>query len=63
MAYHLEKRPHRFDLLYDRNPHEWNYWMNHCCKDAEGNDFGWGMVLDYIGVPWKPYKQYELNLK
>lgn len=60
---HLETRPHRFDLLYDRNPKEWGFWMNHCCKDAEGNDFGWGMVLDYIGVPWKPYKQYELNLK
>lgn len=53
---HLEARPHRFDLLYDRNPKEWDFWMNHCCKDAEGNDFGWGMVLDYIGVPWKPYK-------
>jgi len=57
---HLETRPHRFDLLYDRNPREWDYWMNHCCKDANGNDYGWGRVLDYIGVPWKPYKQYSI---
>lgn len=48
-----EKRPHRFDLLYERNPKEWELWMNHVCQDAEGNWYGWGKVLDYIGVEWR----------
>ena len=50
----MEKRPHRFDLLYDRNPKEWEYLMFHYCKDSNGNDFGWSKVLDYIGVGWQP---------
>lgn len=55
---HLEQRPHRFDMLYERNPKEWDYWMNHVCKDEDGNDFGWGKVLDYIGVGWRqPYEK------
>jgi len=41
---HLDKRPHTFDLLYDRNPKEWDFWMN---------TVGWGDVLDYIGVEWR----------
>ena len=49
---HLEKRPHRFDLLRERNPRAWEYWMYHCCKDDSGNDFGWSKVLDYIGVDY-----------
>ena len=51
---HMEKRPHRFDLLYQRNPKEWDYWMNKCCIDENGEHFGWGKVLDYIGVEWRP---------
>lgn len=51
---HMEKRPHRFDLLYRENPKEWDYLMFHLCKDAEGNDYGWAKVLDYIGVGWEP---------
>jgi len=39
----LEKRPHRFDKLYQTNPKEWKFWMI---------DQGWGKVLDYIGVEW-----------
>lgn len=50
---HLEKRPHRFDLLRDRNPKEWDYWMNKCCVDENGELYGWGRVLDYIDVEWK----------
>ncbi|MBR3105852.1 MAG: hypothetical protein IKH30_01555 [Clostridia bacterium] len=42
---HLDKRPHHFDLLYQRNPDEWRFWMY---------DQGWGEVLDYIGVGWRP---------
>ena len=51
---HMEKRPHRFDLLYERNPKEWEYLMFHMCRDTDGNDYGWAKVLDYIGVGWEP---------
>lgn len=51
---HLEKRPHRFDKLRERNPKEWEFWMYRCCIDKEtGERFGWGRVLDYIGVGWE----------
>lgn len=50
---HLEKRPHRFDRLYETNPKEWNFWMNECIKDEKGQRYGWGRVLDYIGVEWR----------
>ena len=51
---HLEKRPHRFDLLRASNPREWEFWMMRCVSDPEtGEPFGWGRVLDYIGVPWR----------
>lgn len=51
---HKEKRPHRFDLLYESNPKEWEYLMFHMRKDADGNDYGWAKVLEYIGVGWDP---------
>ena len=51
---HMEKRPHRFDLRYESNPTEWDYLMFHMCKDADGNDYGWAKVLEYIGVGWDP---------
>lgn len=51
---HMEKRPNRFDMLYKSNPKEWNYLMFHLCKDAEGKEYGWAKVLDYIGVGWDP---------
>lgn len=63
---HLEKRPHRFDQLRKRNPKEWEYWMYRCCTDpATGEKYGWGRVLDYIGVAWKDeYQEVEqLELK
>lgn len=48
---HLEKRPHRFDQLKERNPREWQYWMYECCTDeVTGGKYGWARVLDYIGV-------------
>lgn len=51
---HLEKRPHRFDRLRQRNPKEWEFWMYACCTDSQtGEKYGWGRVLDYIGVPWE----------
>lgn len=52
---HIEKRPHRFDRLHEDNPAEWEYWMTRCVKDPEtGEVYGWGKVLDYIGVGWRP---------
>lgn len=50
---HLEKRPHRFDLLWERNPKEWELWMHHVVQDHNGEWFGWDRVLDYIGVEWR----------
>lgn len=50
---HMEKRPHRFDLLRERNEKEWDFWMNRVCVDDIGNEYGWGLVLDYIGVGWR----------
>lgn len=49
----LEKRPHRFDLLRQSNYEEWEYWMFNCCTDEHGNKYGWGKVLDYVGIPWR----------
>lgn len=51
----MEKRPHRFDKLYERNPKEWEYWMFRCVTDEKtGEQYGWAKVLDYIGVEWMP---------
>ena len=59
---HMEKRPHRFDKLYDRNPKAWDYWMNNVCTDENGNKYGWGLVLDYIGVEWRQEgRQWRLD--
>lgn len=49
----MEKRPHRFDRLYERNPKEWDFWMNRCCTDDNGQKYGWGRVLDYIHIEWR----------
>lgn len=62
---HMEKRPHRFDRLRTRSPKEWEFWMYKCCTDKiTGEKFGWGRVLDYIGVGWKDevteYEQLSL---
>ncbi len=59
---HMEKRPHRFDRLRKRNPKEWEFWMYKCCTDkVTGEKFGWGRVLDYIGVAWEdaPESEYD----
>lgn len=41
---HMEKRPHRFDLLRQTSPNEWEFWMY---------KMEWGKVLNYIGVEWE----------
>lgn len=55
---HMEDRPHRFDLLWERNPKEWEMWMNHVCQRPDGSWYGWGAVLDYVGVKWKNPQVY-----
>ena len=54
---HLDGRPHHFDLLRQQNPKEWEFWMYRCVTDPDtGEKYGWGRVLDYIGVEWEtPY--------
>ena len=53
---HLEERPHRFDRLRERNEKEWEFWMYKCCTDSvTGEKYGWGRVLDYIGVEWEDW--------
>lgn len=52
---HLEKRPHRFDMLREANPQEWEYQMYHIGQDVNGREIGWGHVLDYIGVGWRDH--------
>lgn len=64
---HLEKRPHRFDRLREDNPKEWEFWMYRCCTDPEtGEKYGWGRVLDYIGIEWEDeyidWSKRQLNL-
>lgn len=49
---HLDGRPHKFDLLYESNPKEWEFWMY---------TMGWGHVLDYIGVGWLPQIKMDLD--
>lgn len=61
---HMEARPHRFDRLREANPKAWEYWMYHVCKDEDGTEYGWGRVLDYIGVKWEdiPESNEQISL-
>lgn len=49
---HLESRPHRFDRLRERNEKYWHFLMYECVKDESGT-YGWGRVLDYLGIEWE----------
>lgn len=60
---HMEERPHRFDRLRERSPKEWEFYMYRCCTDPEtGEEYGWGRVLDYIGVEWEDIPAVQLSL-
>lgn len=60
---HLEKRPHRFDRMREQNYKEWHFWMYECCTDKEtGEKYGWGRVLDYIGVEWEYVLPVQVEL-
>lgn len=61
---HMEQRPHRFDRLRERNPKEWHFWMYECCMDKKtGEKYGWGRVLDYIGVGWEDIPAVQITLE
>lgn len=61
---HLEQRPHRFDKLRERNLKEWEFWMYRCCTDPNtGEKYGWGRVLDYIGVEWEDIPAVQMSLE
>lgn len=49
---HLESRPHRFDRLRERNKAYWEFLMYRCVTDESGT-YGWGRVLDYLGIEWE----------
>lgn len=60
---HLEKRPHRFDRLREDNLNAWHFWMYECCVDEiTGEKYGWGRVLDYIGVAWEDYPAVQMSI-
>lgn len=60
---HLEKRPNRFDLLKERSPKEWEYWMFNCCTDSvTGEKYGWSRILDYIGIGWDESKEEYMQM-
>lgn len=61
---HLEERPHRFDRLREDNPAEWEFWMKKCVTDKlTGEKYGWGKVLDYIGVGWEDVPCEQISLE
>lgn len=38
--------------------------MNHVDKLPDGAWYGWGHVLDYIGVEWRePWRQFEVQME
>lgn len=57
----MEGRPHRFDLLRESNPKEWEFWMKHIYQDEDGKWWGFGDVLDYIGVGWEDDPHGDLD--
>ncbi|MDE7038343.1 MAG: hypothetical protein K2O98_10425, partial [Lachnospiraceae bacterium] len=60
---HMEERPHRFDRLRERNPKEWEFYMYRCCTDPDTREkYGWGRVLDYIGVEWEDIPGVQVDL-
>lgn len=60
---HLEERPHRFDRLREDNPSEWEFYMKKCVTDpVTGEKYGWGRVLDYIGVEWEDVPARQLDI-
>lgn len=60
---HIEDRPHRFDRLREDNPGEWEFYMKKCVTDpVTGEKYGWGKVLDYIGIEWEDVPAVQMEL-
>lgn len=60
---HIEDRPHRFDRLREDNPGEWEFYMKKCVTDPiTGEKYGWGKVLDYIGIEWEDVPAVQMEL-
>lgn len=59
---HLDKRPHKFDLIYKDNPVQWEKLMFHLVQDDDGTEYGWARVLGYIGVEWDGPDAYTRSL-
>lgn len=60
---HMEQRPHRFDRKRQENEKEWRYLMYALCTDKlTGEKYGWGRVLDYIGVPWEDIPETQTTI-
>lgn len=59
---HVEGRPHRFDILRETNPKEWEFWMKHVCLDENSEWYGWGRVLDYIGIGWEDVPEQSVQM-
>lgn len=60
---HMEPRPHRFDRLREENPKVWEYLMYKMVTDPEtGEQYGWGRVLDYIGVGWEDIPETQMTI-
>ena len=42
---------------------EWEFWMYKCCTDPEtGEKYGWGRVLNYIGVGWEDMPEVQMSI-
>ena len=37
--------------------------MTQLCRDEDGTEYGWGRVLDYIGVTWEdePWENKQIS--
>lgn len=57
---HMEKRPHRFDQLRERNEKEWEFYMYRCCTDPEtGEKYGWEGYLIILVLSGKIDRQFR----
>ena len=49
--------------IWQRNPKAWEFWMYRCCTDKEtGEKYGWGRVLDYIGIEWEDIPPVQMTI-
>lgn len=52
------------EIMGELSTEEWEFWMYRCCTDPNtGEKYGWGRVLDYIGVEWEDIPAVQMNLE